>query len=62
MGWDGGHMHEFMFGDTNYGVPDRDFRRDSPMLNEARVTLTKALGALKSFTYIYDWRQLAASH
>jgi hypothetical protein len=25
------------------------------MLNEARVTLTAALGALKSFTYIYDY-------
>jgi Plasmid pRiA4b ORF-3-like protein len=55
MGWDGGHMHEFMFGDTNYGVPDPDFPSDPPMLNEARASLGKALGALKSFTYIYDY-------
>jgi hypothetical protein len=55
MGWDGGHMHEFIFGDTNYGEPDPDFPSDPPMLDEARVTLTKALGALKSFTYIYDY-------
>jgi Plasmid pRiA4b ORF-3-like protein len=55
MGWDGGHLHEFVFGDTNYGVPDPDFPSDPPMLNEARVPLTRALGALKSFTYIYDY-------
>jgi hypothetical protein len=55
MGWDGGHMHEFVFGDINYGVPDPDFPSDPPMLNEARASLGKALGALKSFTYIYDY-------
>jgi hypothetical protein len=55
MGWDGGHLHEFVFGDTNYGMPDPDFPSDAPMLNEARVNLSKALGALKSFTYIYDY-------
>jgi Plasmid pRiA4b ORF-3-like protein len=37
MGWDGGHLHEFVFGDTNYGQPDPDFPSDPPMLNEARV-------------------------
>ena len=55
MGWDGGHLHEFVFGDTNYGEPDPDFPSDPPMVNEARVTLAKALGALKSFTYLYDY-------
>ncbi|MEM5426173.1 IS1096 element passenger TnpR family protein [Paraburkholderia ferrariae] len=50
-----GHLHEFVFGDTNYGVPDPDFPSDPPMLNEARVNLGRALGALKSFTYIYDY-------
>jgi hypothetical protein len=49
MGWEGGHLHEFMFGGTHYGVPDPHFPSDPPMLNEARVHLTKALGALKSF-------------
>ena len=49
MGWDGGHMHEFVFGDDNSGIPDPDpdFPGDPPMLNEARVSLSKALGALK---------------
>jgi hypothetical protein len=55
MGWEGGHLHEFVFGDTSYGQPDPDFPSDPPMLNEARVTLTAALGALRSFTYIYDY-------
>ncbi|WP_429327351.1 plasmid pRiA4b ORF-3 family protein [Paraburkholderia atlantica] len=51
MGWEGGHLHEFVFGETNYGEPDDfGFQSDPPMLNEARVTLAKALGGLKSFT------------
>ncbi|WGS47018.1 plasmid pRiA4b ORF-3 family protein [Burkholderia sp. JSH-S8] len=50
MGWEGGHLHEFVFGETNYGEPDDfGFQSDPPMLNEARVTLAKALGGLKSF-------------
>lgn len=56
MGWEGGHLHEFVFGQTNYGEPDDfGFPSDPPMLNEVRVTLAKALGGLKSFTYIYDY-------
>jgi hypothetical protein len=55
MGWEGGHAHEFVFCDTHYGEPDLDYPSDPPMLDEARVTLVKALGELKSFTYIYDY-------
>jgi len=55
MGWGGGHLHEFVFGDANYGVPDSEFPDDPPLLNQARVTLARALGGLKSFTYIYDY-------
>ncbi len=56
MGWEGGHLHEFIFGEYNYGEPDDSgFPSDPPLLNEARITLAKALGALKSFTYIYDY-------
>jgi len=43
-------MHEFIFSDTNYGEPERDFPNDPPMLDEASLTLAKALGALKSST------------
>jgi len=55
MGWDGDHAHEFIIGDTNYGDPSPDWPSDPPMLNETKVTLTKALGGLKSFTYLYDY-------
>ena len=55
MGWEEEHVHEFVFGDIRYGQPYPDFLSDPPMLNEARVPLTQALGALKSFTYGYDF-------
>jgi hypothetical protein len=55
MGWDGGHLHEFVFGATRYGDQDPDFMDDPSMLDQRGVTLTKALGTLKSFTYIYDF-------
>lgn len=55
MGWEGGHLHEFVIGHTHYGEPDHDFPSDPPMVDEARVTLSKALGALKSFIYLYDY-------
>ena len=55
MGWEGGHLHEFMIGHTNYGVPSPDFPDDPPMLADAKFTLAAALGALKSFTYLYDY-------
>jgi len=56
MGWDGGHIHEFIFGDTHYGIPeDAGFADDPPISNEARVTFAKALGGLRTFTYVYDY-------
>jgi hypothetical protein len=57
MGWDDEHLHEFVFDGTCYGIPDPDspFPSDPPVRNEARVPLTQALGALKSFNYSYDF-------
>lgn len=55
MGWEGGHLHEFVIGDTRYGEPDPDFSSDLPCVDETKVTLVKALGARKSFTYLYDY-------
>jgi hypothetical protein len=55
MGWDDEHLHEFEFDGTCYGQPDPDFPTDPPMLNEARIPLTQALGASKSFLYLYDF-------
>ena len=25
MGWMGGHLHEFIIGDRNFGMPDQDY-------------------------------------
>jgi hypothetical protein len=55
MGWEGGHLHEFVIGDTRYGEPDPDFSSDLPCVDETKVTLAKALGARKSFIYLYDY-------
>jgi hypothetical protein len=59
MGWDGGHVHEYVIGDKNYGEVDPLFRSnvpdDPPLLDEAEATLAAALGERKSFTYVYDY-------
>jgi hypothetical protein len=55
MGWQGGHMHEFVIGQTNYGEPDPDFPQVPPVVREDRVTLQQALGSLKTIRYIYDF-------
>ena len=59
MGWDGGHVHEYVIGDKNYGEVDPLFRPDVPddlpLLDEAKATLAVVLGDRKLFTYIYDF-------
>ena len=55
MGWQGGHLHAFVFGETEYGIPDSDFPRYPPVEPEDRITLAGALGARKTFTYLYDF-------
>lgn len=54
MGWMGGHMHEFIIGERNFGNADPD-SWGPPVEREDRVTLARALGGLKSFIYIYDF-------
>lgn len=54
MGWDGGHLHEFEFGEGRYGMPDPDWP-DESMDDESKVTLTKALGYSTTFTWTYDF-------
>ncbi|WP_175981744.1 hypothetical protein [Burkholderia sp. BCC1630] len=42
---EGGHAHEFIFDDTNYGDPDEfDLLSDPPMADEVLITLAKTLG------------------
>jgi hypothetical protein len=55
MGWEGGHLHEFVIGEASYGEPDPDFPSDLPVEDEKKVTLAKVLGARKTFTYLYDY-------
>ena len=54
MGWMGGHLHEFIIGERNFGVPDEDYP-EIGLEKEGRVTLIKALGGLKTFRYLYDY-------
>lgn len=55
MGWDGGHVHEFVFGPDHYGAtePGREFPDD--LMPQEDVSLTEALGRRKSFEYLYDF-------
>lgn len=55
MGWMGGHLHEFIIGDTHYGQPDADFPQSPPVLRDDRNSLAESLGALKTFRYLYDF-------
>jgi hypothetical protein len=55
MGWAGGHLHEFVIGDDNYGIPDPNYDTPPLIQREDRITLSAALGARKAFTYLYDY-------
>jgi hypothetical protein len=52
MGWEGGELHEFVFGHDSYGPsePGLDF---DDMEDEEGVTLDDALAGRRTFTYIY---------
>ena len=55
MGWAGGHLHEFVIGHNHYGEPDPYYDTPPEVQREDRVTLAAALGARKSFIYLYDF-------
>ena len=55
MGWEGGHMHEFVFADVRYGPCQPGWEMLEDMLDESTVTLQEALGARKTFMYVYDF-------
>jgi hypothetical protein len=55
MGWLGGHLHAFVIGDTEYGIPDAEFPQSPPVQREDRIALARALGAHQTFTYLYDF-------
>jgi Plasmid pRiA4b ORF-3-like protein len=55
MGWGGGHMHEFIFAQSNYTrvEPGLDLPMDAQ--DESRVSLRKALEGSSAFTWVYDY-------
>ena len=54
-GWQGGHIHEFVFADANYGRIEPGWDLPDGVLAEAHVTLHEALGSRKTFVYVYDY-------
>lgn len=55
MGWQGGHLHEFLFGDANYGRPEPNWDLPDGVEDETRVSLRKALQGGGAFTWVYDY-------
>jgi hypothetical protein len=53
MGWQGGHLHEFVIGRERYGPNDTGDLDD--IADEEGVTLREVLGAKKTFNYVYDF-------
>ena len=53
MGWQGGHIHQFVIGRDKCG-PTAMAELDD-IADEENVTLREALGAKKTFTYVYDY-------
>jgi hypothetical protein len=54
MGWEGGHLHEFVFGHDHYG-PSEPGLAFQEVGDEEGVTLREALGARRTFQYVYDY-------
>lgn len=54
MPWLDCHLHEFRIRDAYYGRPDLE-ERDDQLQNETTMTLSKALRAVRSFIYLYDF-------
>jgi Plasmid pRiA4b ORF-3-like protein len=55
MGWQGGHLHEYVIGPCRYGTPDEDWPSAEPMIDERRVRLNALVEhGNRRLTYIYD--------
>jgi hypothetical protein len=51
MGWEDAHMHQFMIGNTTYGVPDREF----DVRNENATQLSQVASEGGTLVYEYDF-------
>jgi hypothetical protein len=63
MGWTNSHLHEYEIAHHRYGVPDREWLGEMPIIDERRVRLNTFIGAgTRRFTYLYDfgddWKHL----
>lgn len=54
-GWEGGHSHEFVFANANYGANEPGLDLPPEVMDEEHVTLREALGSTKTFAYVYDY-------
>jgi len=52
MGWQGGHLHEFIFADAMYGKAENEM--EPGVEDESRVSLIKVIAGATSFTGVYD--------
>lgn len=55
MGWDGGHVHEFVFGNANYAAVEPLSDLPDEVMDEESMPLREALGRRQSFVYVYDY-------
>lgn len=63
MGWTNSHLHQFVQGDTFYGIPDDEFENAHPIRDERDYTLAKVLPKKgRKIVYKYDmgdrWQHL----
>jgi hypothetical protein len=54
-GWQGGHIHEFVFGHDSYARLEPGLELPEGVMDEEHVLLRDALGARKTFIYVYDY-------
>lgn len=54
MGWNGGHLHEFVINGVRYGEPDPEYPEPG-LKNERRLRLDKVLEGATRFEYVYDF-------
>ena len=55
MGWNGGHLHEFVFADKRYSARNPGWDMLEDVEDESSVTLQQALGARNTFLHVYDF-------
>src|SRR5262245_12251909 len=55
MGWTNSHLHQFMIGETSYGMADVDGAEDLDLEDERRFRLQDLVETGAAFVYEYDF-------